>query len=91
MDELLYCQSCGMPLESDEVKGTNADGSKSQEYCAYCYKDGDYCQAMTMQEMIELNLQYLDDWNKMTSEPQTAEQVRAQLEAFLPTLKRWKS
>jgi hypothetical protein len=35
------CQSCGMPLSKDpENGGTNADGSRSAEYCSYCYKDG---------------------------------------------------
>ena len=37
--EMKFCQSCGMPL-TDEVLGTNADGSKNEEYCIYCYKDG---------------------------------------------------
>jgi hypothetical protein len=38
-----YCQSCGMPLSKD-VKGggTEADGSKSQEYCSNCYQDGKF-------------------------------------------------
>jgi len=35
------CQSCGMPLGKDPEKGgTNADGSRSTEYCSYCYKAG---------------------------------------------------
>ncbi len=37
------CQSCGMPLKRDEQGcGTNADGSKSQMYCRYCYQDGKF-------------------------------------------------
>lgn len=37
------CQSCGMPLKKDpEQGGTNADGSKSGEYCSYCYKNGKF-------------------------------------------------
>lgn len=36
-----FCQSCGMPLKKDPGQGgTNADGSKSTEYCSYCFKDG---------------------------------------------------
>lgn len=34
-----FCQSCGMPL-TEEILGTNADQSKNNEYCIYCYKDG---------------------------------------------------
>jgi hypothetical protein len=36
-----FCQSCGMPMKKDpQHGGMNADGSKSTEYCSYCYKDG---------------------------------------------------
>ncbi len=37
------CQSCGIPLKRDpELGGTNADGTKSEIYCSYCYKDGHF-------------------------------------------------
>ncbi len=50
--EQRFCQSCGMPL-TEEVLGTNADGSKNEDYCMYCYKDGKFLQDCTMEEMIE--------------------------------------
>ena len=50
--EQRFCQSCGMPLTND-VLGTNADGSKNEDYCMYCYKDGRFLQDCTMEEMIE--------------------------------------
>ena len=39
--QMKFCQSCGMPL-TDEVLGTNADGSKNEDYCMYCYRDGKF-------------------------------------------------
>jgi len=30
-----------MPL-TDEIYATNKDGSANEEYCIYCYKDGDF-------------------------------------------------
>lgn len=36
------CQSCGMPIKKDSVKGTERDGSLSETYCAMCYKDGEF-------------------------------------------------
>ena len=45
--EQKFCQSCGMPL-TDEILGTNADGSKNEDYCIYCYKDGKFLQDCTM-------------------------------------------
>lgn len=91
MKEMNFCQSCGMPIETEEMKGTNKDGSKTQEYCAYCFKDGSFTQKMTMDEMINLNLHYIDEWNKESDKKLTTEEVRQQLELFLPTLKRWKT
>lgn len=36
-----FCQSCGMPMAKDPGHGgTNADGSRSVDYCSYCYRDG---------------------------------------------------
>ncbi|MBR6920026.1 MAG: zinc ribbon domain-containing protein, partial [Bacteroidales bacterium] len=50
--EQKFCQSCGMPL-TEEMLGTNADGSKNGDYCSYCYKDGAFTNDCTMDEMIE--------------------------------------
>lgn len=36
-----FCQSCAMPLEHDpQHGGTEADGSRSEKYCSYCYQNG---------------------------------------------------
>ena len=47
------CQSCGMPLKQDpKGGGTNADRSKSERYCSYCYADGRFTQPdITLDEM----------------------------------------
>ena len=37
--EQQFCQSCGIPL-TDENRATNANGSRSEDYCMYCYKNG---------------------------------------------------
>ena len=51
--ETKFCQSCGMPLQKNEELGTNHDGSKNEEYCCYCYKDGAFTMACTMDQMID--------------------------------------
>ena len=35
----VYCQSCGMPLVNEKEIGTNEDGSRSNEYCIYCFEN----------------------------------------------------
>jgi len=35
------CESCGMPLNKDpKGGGSEADGSKSTQYCSICYENG---------------------------------------------------
>lgn len=54
MEKVLVCQSCGMPIEKDEIIGTNADGSKNNDYCVYCFKDGKFTDSTsTLEEYIE--------------------------------------
>ncbi|MDH3269217.1 MAG: zinc ribbon domain-containing protein [Ignavibacteria bacterium] len=37
------CQSCGMPLKkSPNGGGTNADGTTSKRFCAYCFENGQF-------------------------------------------------
>ena len=54
-----------MPL-AQEVLGTNADGSKNEDYCIYCYKDGKFLQDCTMEEMIEHCAQFVDVLGRVT-------------------------
>jgi hypothetical protein len=38
-----FCQSCGMPMKKDPGNGgTDSDGTKSADYCSYCFKDGGF-------------------------------------------------
>lgn len=83
------CQSCGMTLDQDFDKGTESDGSISEEYCTYCYQQGKFSHDVTLEEMIELNLRDLDAWNKSVGLQLTEQEARAALINFLPTLKRW--
>jgi hypothetical protein len=50
-----FCQSCGMPLSKDPgAGGTNADGSKSTEYCSKCYAGGQFVDpSITFDQMKE--------------------------------------
>ena len=64
--ETNFCQSCGMPLTED-VLGTNADGSKNEDYCMYCYRDGKFLQECTMEEMIEHCAQFVNEVNKLSA------------------------
>lgn len=86
--EQRFCQSCGMPLTED-ILGTNADGSKNEEYCIYCYKDGAFTGDYTMEQMADFCAQFVDDYNKHTGKSLSREEYKKELLKFFPLLKRW--
>lgn len=78
------CQSCGMPLQTEEQLGTDKDNNKVQDYCIHCYVNGEFAQPdMTLEEMIDLCVPFIVE-NGM--EEQAA---RTMLQGYLPNLKRW--
>ena len=85
-----FCQSCGMPLTSDNDCGTNADGSINHDYCRYCYQEGKFLQDCTMDEMIEHCAQFIDEVNKQMPQPMTKEEYKQMMRGFFPMLKRWR-
>lgn len=88
MEKDLFCQSCGMPL-TDESFSTNADGSVNKEFCTYCFSKGAYTSDVTMDEMIEHCLEYIDEFNKDSGQQFTKEQAREEMRKYFPMLKRW--
>lgn len=83
------CQSCGMTMKTAEEFGIHADQSLHTEYCVYCFKNGTFTREVTVEEMLETNLKYLDHWNKETGNTMTPDEARPVLRQFLSTLKRW--
>ena len=85
--EEMYCQSCGMPMgATDESYGINADGSKSKDYCKYCFKNGAFTANCTMDEMIEFCVSHMATVDSGMS----ADEARKMMRGFSPQLKRWK-
>ena len=85
-----FCQSCGMPLTSNEDCGHSADGSINFDYCKYCYEDGRFLQDCSMEEMIEHCSQFVDEVNKQMPKPMTREEYKQMMQGFFPMLKRWR-
>ena len=79
------CQSCSMPMgTTNELYGTNADGSVSDDYCKYCFENGVFMSNCSLDEMIEVcvpHMTYATDFS--------AGEARKMLREVLPTLKRW--
>lgn len=79
----LICQCCGMPLE-DAVISKETDGFFNEEYCKWCYADGEYMYH-DMDNLIDVCVK------NMTSEEFSPEQVRAYMKELLPKLDYWKT
>ena len=79
----LICQCCGMPLE-DESISKERDGFFNEEYCKWCYTDGEYMYH-DMDELIEICVSH------MASEQFPPEQARAYMRELLPKLNYWKN
>ena len=73
---------------TDEGKA-NADGTKNEDYCMYCYKEGQFLQDCTMEEMIEHCAQFVDAVNEGLEKPITKEEYIGMMKSYFPQLKRW--
>lgn len=82
------CQSCGMPLDKDpNGGGTNADQSKSDKYCSFCYQEGKFTdEGITLEGKIEKNIRMAVSRLNMPEN-----QAREMAESMLPKLERWRA
>ena len=81
-----FCQSCAMPMETPEMFGTNSDGSRSEEYCTYCFQNGAFTEPdITMQDMTDKCVSFMVQDNIL---PEA--KAREMMTQYLPALKRWK-
>ena len=78
----LVCQCCGMPMD-DAVISKDRDGSFNENYCKWCYADGEYTYS-DMDDLIDVCVGH------MVGENFTEEQARAYLKERLPKLDYWK-
>ena len=78
----LICQCCGMPLEDADIS-KEKDGFFNEEYCKWCYADGEYMYH-DMDDLIEVCISH------MVNEHFSDEQARAYMKEMLPKLNYWK-
>ena len=79
-----FCQSCSMPLADPGLQGTEKDGSKSKEYCKYCYQNGVFTHpGISLEEMISSMI------SKMEKD-KIPEDIIETAVSRLSNLKRWR-
>jgi radical SAM superfamily enzyme len=85
MENNKFCQSCSMPLDKPELLGTEKDGTKSKEYCSYCYQNGAFTTPdITLGEMQAMVKQQM---GKMKMDNSIIDRAVS----TIPNLKRWKT
>ena len=80
----LVCQCCGMPLNDDGIISKEPDGSFNEDYCKWCYMDGQF--AYTSKDSL---LDYLVGHMPNPENTPEAER-RSQFDGYLSQLKYWK-
>lgn len=68
----LVCQCCGMPLQDDSIS-KEKDGLFNEEYCKWCYADGDftmdfwkqYIKVGGKEKFIEFKNKIIDEFNTL--------------------------
>ncbi|MFH0912633.1 MAG: zinc ribbon domain-containing protein [Patescibacteria group bacterium] len=82
----LICQSCSMPLKKPADFGTNADGSRNEDYCCYCYQKGEFTEPnITMDQMIDKVAGMMIQMQNISEDHALEICVN-----FIPKLKRWR-
>ena len=80
------CQSCGMPMQENQY-GTDADGSKNETYCCYCFQNGEFVQQCSMEEMADFCAPFEVEGGRAKN----VEEAKEMLLRYFATLQRWQA
>ncbi len=83
-EEVLICQSCGMPMADGEDFGTEADGGQNRDYCRHCRQEGKFTADVSLPGFIDMQVKIAVENLGME------EEARAVAQITLPELKRWR-
>ena len=80
----LICQCCGMPLSEDSLISREPDGSYNEDYCKWCYADGEFAY-QSKESLLDFLIGHMPNPDHLTDEER-----RAQFDLYLSQLKHWK-
>ncbi|MDO4168812.1 MAG: zinc ribbon domain-containing protein [Lachnospiraceae bacterium] len=80
----LICQCCGMPLNEDSLISREPDGSYNEDYCKWCYEDGEFAYK-TKDTLLDYLINHMPNPDHLADEER-----RRQFNTYLSQLKHWK-
>ena len=80
----LICQCCGMPLGDDGMISRETDGSYNEDYCKWCYTDGEFVY-QSKESLLDFLIGHMPNPDNLSDEER-----RAQFDSYLVQLKHWK-
>lgn len=80
----LFCQCCGMPLSEDSMISKETDGSFNEDYCKWCYADGNFAYK-TKESLLDYLVSHMPN-----PENQTEAERRTVFDSHLSQLKHWR-
>ena len=81
----LFCQCCGMPLTEDSMISRGPDQSFNEDYCKWCYTDGEFIYKQK-DSLIDFLLQHMPN-----PQNQSDDERRKFYDSMLSQLKHWKA
>ena len=80
----LICQCCGMPLNEDSMISREKDGSYNEEYCKWCYAEGEFAYK-SKDALLDFLVNHMPNPENVKEEDR-----RRQFDLYLSQLKHWK-
>ncbi len=79
----LICQCCGMPLSEDSMVSREKDGSFNEDYCKWCYTDGNFAYD-SKEKLLDFLISHMPNPEKVPEKVR-----RSQYSQYLSQLKHW--
>lgn len=80
----LFCQCCGMPLSEDSLISHEPDGSYNEDYCKWCYADGEFVYK-SKDSLIDFLVGHMPNPDNLMDEER-----RIQFNTYVSQLKHWR-